>query len=379
MSKNIEAKAYYPDLQKARSICEKMGARLTCSQEQRDTYFEVASGRLKLRESNVREPCIIYYMRSNMPALRESAYKSVKVPGASLRELLSDALGVRVVVKKRRDTYEFRSALINVDEVDELGTFVEIEVDEEQADSADEQQNLAKWLKQQLRIQDNDIVPWSYGEMLAMQKEATIWRERLRTSAKKGNLFLIDGPSASGKTSNADILCRDAELGITFLRRYCTRTPRSNDENEYIFVTADEFRSLATAGEFLEFRDYLFGMSYGITWQEALQPVLEGRNALGLINWGNARWVRRILPEAHLILVTASLETLRRRLMARGIHNEAQLSERLENAQRLAGNYTDYDLVAPSEDRHLADSVKQIKHYILEQSKGLTLVAVDAR
>jgi adenylate cyclase, class 2 len=368
MSKNIEAKAHYPDLQKARAICEKLGARLKCSQEQRDTYFAAPNGRLKLRESNVNEPCIVHYTRSNMPSLRESTYRLVKVPDAALREALSDALGVQMVVNKRRDTYELRSALVNLDQVDDLGTFVEIEVDAIPASSTEDPEQFAQWLKQELQIRDNDILPWSYAEMLAMQKQARVWRERLSTMGKRGNLFLIDGPSASGKTSNAETLLKDAELGITFVRRHCTRTPRSSDENEYVFVSSHDFRSLASAGQFFEFRDYLFGMSYGMTWEHALQPVLEGRNALGLMNWGNARWVRRVLPEAKLILVTAPLDTLRRRLISRGIHNEDQLNERLHNARRLAGNDADYDLIAPNEDGSLSDSVNRIKQYILSMA-----------
>ncbi len=370
VSKNIEAKAYYPDLARARKICERLGAQLARSHRQRDTYLAVPYGRLKLRESDVFEPCLIYYNRLDMPMIRESSYTLVQLPRRidDLKQLLSDAIGIYTVVDKQRDRYELDSALINVDEIAGLDSFVEIEVDADKMGSGDEAEKRAQWLKQELGIQENDIVPWSYAELQAMYQQAQHCRNRLADTPKQGRLFLIDGPSGSGKSTLAALLREEESLGLKFIRRHCTRKPRSSEENEYVFVSPEQFRSLAYSGEFLEYRDFQFGMSYGLMWKEALPPLLAGQNAIAIMNWGNARHVRRIFPEAALILSTASLDSLRRRLVSRGIHDEGQLAERLENARRFSTDASDYHLIIHNEDGQLASAVKRIREYILGYS-----------
>lgn len=368
MSRNIEVKAYCADLESARRHCEQLHARLVRRHQQKDTYFAVPDGRLKLRESDQADPCLLLYHRLDMPAVRESAYTMVKLPPHSeeLLSVLSEAIGVTTVIEKQRDTYELDSALFNLDAVPGLGTFIEIEVDAEQVGSDAKAEEIARQHMQKLGVADADIVPWSYAEMQAMYRNARTWRDQFAAAARKGTLFLIDGPSASGKTSLSQMLHADRTLGLEFVRRYCTRTPRATEQNEYTFVNRLEFRNLAKGGDFVEYRDYLFGMSYGLSWADAMKPMIGGAKALALMNWGNARHVRRVFPEAKLILINAPPEDLRRRLLARGIHDDAQLTERLDNARRLAGNNSDYDLVVTNRDGSLDDSLGQLRRFVLD-------------
>ena len=101
--------------------------------------------------------------------------------------------------------------------------------------------------------------------------------------------------------------------------RYCTRERRRDDEGrrEYVFVPHEAFRERARAGAFIEYRDFQFGMSYGLPWTEAIMPLLQKRAALGVINLGNVEYAKALFPEAVTVLVDASLETIRRRLVAR--------------------------------------------------------------
>jgi len=84
MNRNIELKAACKDLEAARQSAAKVGAELHCAERQQDTYFNVASGRLKLRRrwteadrpSNGRTHSseLISYRRSDMRAPRASDY-----------------------------------------------------------------------------------------------------------------------------------------------------------------------------------------------------------------------------------------------------------------------------------------------------------------
>ena len=94
----------------------------------------------------------------------------------------------------------------------------------------------------------------------------------------RGTLFLLDGASCSGKSTLVDRLTADPTLPIDLIPRCSTRERRPDDQprREYLFVSRDAFVDLARAGGFIEYRDFQFGMSYGLPWAEAFAPLLDG-------------------------------------------------------------------------------------------------------
>jgi guanylate kinase len=56
------------------------------------------------------------------------------------------------------------------------------------------------------------------------------------------------------------------------------------------------------------------------------------------------------VPEAVTVLVDASLETIRRRLIARGVNTQEQIDERLGNAARVQAYRKFYDYVVTNEE-----------------------------
>lgn len=95
---------------------------------QRDTYFDVRHGALKLREETPGRPHLIQYHRANQPRARQSAYRIVGVDDPEgLRESLAAALGVLGVIQKRRHLFLWRQVRIHLDDVSGLGRFIEFE------------------------------------------------------------------------------------------------------------------------------------------------------------------------------------------------------------------------------------------------------------
>src|SRR5438270_8524144 len=105
MATNIEIKAVYPDLDKARLIAITLGAKPSLCQKQRDTYFTVLNGRLKMREI----PGIswlIPYVRANDLEAKRSNYEVISIDSPEhTRSLFSEILGVSVVVEKHREIF----------------------------------------------------------------------------------------------------------------------------------------------------------------------------------------------------------------------------------------------------------------------------------
>jgi homotetrameric cytidine deaminase len=126
--RNVEVKARDADPAGTLARALALGASDEGVLRQRDTYFAVARGRLKLREQEPGGAQLIAYERPDEAAARTSAYRLADVadPQAT-REALDAALGTLVVVVKRRRLLLWEDVRIHLDEVDGLGSFVELE------------------------------------------------------------------------------------------------------------------------------------------------------------------------------------------------------------------------------------------------------------
>jgi adenylate cyclase class 2 len=127
MRRNLELKARDVDPGQSLDTCKRLGAEDRGALLQKDTYFDVPKGRLKLRqEGNAAH--LIAYERPDLPGHRESRYRIVEIedpPG--LEQALAGVLGITAVVSKERRLFLFESVRIHLDRVDGLGHFIELE------------------------------------------------------------------------------------------------------------------------------------------------------------------------------------------------------------------------------------------------------------
>ena len=165
--RNIELKASDPDPSTSLEICRALGAEDCGTIVQRDTYFAVTHGGLKLREEKPGHPHLIQFERASEPQQRESRYRIAEVDdGEALCTALAAALGIRRVVVKRRHLLLWKSVRIHLDEVEQLGSFIELEaVAPPDSDLALEHQLIAE-LREALGITDDRLVALGYAEQL---------------------------------------------------------------------------------------------------------------------------------------------------------------------------------------------------------------------
>lgn len=127
--KNLEFKARIKEAESLESIFTQHGATFSDVLNQRDTYFNVLRGRLKLREIDGKRSELIFYERDESSSSgMESIYDIYPVVDPKLKDFLAEALGVKVVVEKKRRLLKLRNARIHLDEVKGLGSFLEFEV-----------------------------------------------------------------------------------------------------------------------------------------------------------------------------------------------------------------------------------------------------------
>lgn len=167
---NIEIKARLHDIQTARRVAEQvMTARLP-DERQRDTYFDCRRGRLKLREINQEQAQLIAYERANEQHSRASAYTITPIAEPkSFTEALEAALGILVIVEKRREIYLYQTVRIHLDEVQDLGCFLEFEAVLGGEASQCEGHELVAELRRKFGIADADLIAVSYSDLLLRQ------------------------------------------------------------------------------------------------------------------------------------------------------------------------------------------------------------------
>lgn len=123
---NIEFKAELRNLAAARTQCKLLGAERIGELRQLDTYFRLADGRLKKRETLGEPAEWIFYHRPDRVSPRMSNYTILNTEQAR-RRWGTQSLTVWLSVSKIREVWMIGDVRIHLDEVEELGTFIEFE------------------------------------------------------------------------------------------------------------------------------------------------------------------------------------------------------------------------------------------------------------
>lgn len=166
MSRNVEIKARVADL----AAVERHAAGLATGPtviHQDDTFFAGSRGRLKLRELADGSGQLIHYQRPDAAGPKVSDYVlSATLEPATLREALTRAYGVLGRVKKVRRLYMAGRTRIHLDQVEGLGSFVELEVVLREDEAADHGHREAQALMRSLGIGADDCVEGAYLDLL---------------------------------------------------------------------------------------------------------------------------------------------------------------------------------------------------------------------
>jgi predicted adenylyl cyclase CyaB len=169
MPQNYELKARISSTEEAVRLARDLHARAKGILRQRDIYYKVSRGRLKLRIMNNRTAEFIYYNRSNKKGGRYSDYVVLPVNDATLAHTLcTAAFGMKVEVQKRRRLFLYKNSRIHVDDVRGLGTFIEFEVLVKNGKHQAHQ--LLEFLSAKFNIHRSAVVSGSYSDLVFTSK-----------------------------------------------------------------------------------------------------------------------------------------------------------------------------------------------------------------
>jgi adenylate cyclase class 2 len=163
---NVEIKARCADLAAMRRAVSAAGAVWERDIEQVDTYFRVQQGRFKLRREDGGEQALIFYLRPDEDSPKLSRYELVRIDrDQPIGEMLERALGVKTVVRKRRQLWRRDNIRIHLDEVEGLGTFIEFEVEVLPGRDLAACRRQAGQLLEQLGLTNADLIAGSYSDL----------------------------------------------------------------------------------------------------------------------------------------------------------------------------------------------------------------------
>ncbi|HKD65600.1 MAG TPA: class IV adenylate cyclase [Candidatus Binataceae bacterium] len=164
---NVEIKARCPDLAAMSRAVGAAGAVFERSIEQIDTYFTARNGRLKLRREDGVDRSLIFYRRPDDSSPKVSSYDLMTIaPHQHVGSLLEQALGIKIVVRKRRQLWRLDNIRIHLDEVEGLGAFIEFEVEVLPGRDVPGCRIQAEELLRRLGIPEANLLAGSYSDLM---------------------------------------------------------------------------------------------------------------------------------------------------------------------------------------------------------------------
>jgi guanylate kinase len=181
-----------------------------------------------------------------------------------------------------------------------------------------------------------------------------------------GLIFIISAPSGAGKTT---LLRKVMEKlpGLHFSVSYTTRSPRANEREgeDYHFVSPSVFQKMVQGDEFLEWAEVL-GNRYGTARKNVNILETQGIDLiLDIDTQGAKKVIEKIDPAILIYILPPSLESLRERLMNRGLDPPEMIRFRLANAKRDMEEARGYHYVIVND--RMEETVEELKAIIMAE------------
>lgn len=178
---------------------------------------------------------------------------------------------------------------------------------------------------------------------------------------QEGLLIVLSGPAGSGKGTVSQLLLRSPEFAFSVSAT--TRAPRPGEVDgvNYHFISVADFEERIRRGELLEYTNYC-GNYYGTLRSEAEAILAGGRNLLLEIEVEGAANIRRLRPDAVLImLLPPSFSVQEKRLRGRGTETEEKIRARLARSRVELDCLHLYDYMVLNRDNGAEDCAEDVR------------------
>ncbi len=190
-----------------------------------------------------------------------------------------------------------------------------------------------------------------------------------------GKLFLIVGPSGSGKGTVIKALAAKYS-GFFYPISYTTREPREREKDGevYHFVPREKFEQMIKNEEFLEYAIVHSNNYYGTGKKEIVDALEGGAVVVREVDIQGFHSIRKIIPKENLVAIfmkVPNLTDLKGRILMRGAIEPEELQRRLDSAARELAQAGDCDYQVHNEWGKKKACVSEVEKIVLEEIKGL--------
>ena len=175
----------------------------------------------------------------------------------------------------------------------------------------------------------------------------------------KGRLFIISGPSGSGKDTVLNEVFK-ARCDIAFSISSITREMRKGETagEKYNFISRDKFERMIKDDELLEYNVYLENY-YGTPKAPVLECIENGKDMFVEVDVNGAEKIRKKIPQAvSIFIMPPSLKILEHRLSKRGTETQEIVNKRISEALSEIKRAVEYDYIVINDA--LEDAVEDV-------------------
>jgi guanylate kinase len=185
----------------------------------------------------------------------------------------------------------------------------------------------------------------------------------------RGLLVILSAPSGAGKDAVLEGLVKELDDAVVYVTA-TSRPPRPGEVHgeQYYFYSPQKFREEIEEGNFLEW-SMVHGDFKGVRRDALAETLRQHKIVFVKPDPQGMRKIKAILPEALTIFIQPPpLDTLRRRLVARGSESPESLELRLRNAEIEMAAAPEYDHVVINEEGKLAETVRQVAEIVRKEA-----------
>ena len=177
----------------------------------------------------------------------------------------------------------------------------------------------------------------------------------------KANIYVISGPSAVGKDTIIENL-QKLDNNFHFVVTATTRKPRKNEKEgkNHFFYSEKTFKKLIQNKDLIEWAK-VYKNYYGVPKSQIFEPLKNNKDVLLRVDVQGAKRIKELIPDVVLIFIKPEkTESLRKRLIERGVNTTTEMSTRLKTAEREIQTSNFFDFIIVNKDGNLQYAVKKV-------------------
>ena len=200
-------------------------------------------------------------------------------------------------------------------------------------------------------VQDQPVEDGGRAVRPAAHRADRPLQQQVVEDVRMPTVLVVTGPSGAGKgTLIRELVERVPGIEVTVSATTRERRRGEEDGREYWFLSDDEFLARVERGEFLEHVEFVSGHRYGTLRSELDRIAAHGHVPLLELETEGALRVKREVPGAVTIFISARVDELERRLRERATESAGEIGERIELARKQLEQAGEFDHVIENDD-----------------------------